>query len=93
MLITDRQAEKLLKNVVHDLRQPLGNIETSAYLLHRILRGSEGQADPHLTMIERQVDLAVSILNNAVEELYHLHAQPTEAESLAFTKSATAAVT
>lgn len=97
----DQPAEKLLKNVVHDLRQPLGTIETSAYLLNRMLRGAEGQAYQHLCTIERQVDLAARILNEAVAELGRLRsrpgtqpaAHPSEDASLDFTKSETAAVT
>jgi len=84
-------------NVVHELRQPLGTIETSAYLLNRLLRGAEGQAYQHLCTIERQVDLAARILSEAAAELGRLRTQsapqPSDAESLAFTKSETAAVT
>src|SRR5208337_957398 len=83
----DLAAETLLKNVVHDLRQPLGNIETSAYLLNRTLRGTEGQVCRHLITIERQVDLASRILNEAVRELRRLHAPPADDKSLDFTKS------
>jgi len=94
---TDRPAEKLLKNVVHDLRQPLGTIETSAYLLNRMLRSAEGQAYQYLCTIERQVDLAARILNEAAAELGRLRSQPgtqpSDGESRDFTKSETAAVT
>lgn len=90
---TDRQAEKILNNVVHDLRQPLGNIEISSYLLHRILHDADGQVCQHLRTIERQIDLASRILSEAVAELGRVQCQATEAESLAFTKSETAAVT
>ena len=97
MLLTDRPAEKLLKDMVHDLRQPLGTIETSAYLLNRLLRGTEGQAYQHLCTIERQVDLAARLLNEAAAELCRLRSQratqTAESESLDFTKPETAAVT
>jgi signal transduction histidine kinase len=93
MHATDRQAEKLLDNVVHDLRQPLGTIEISAYLLNRILPDADVQVCQHLSTIERQIDLAARILSEAAAELCLLRTQPTEAESLAFTKSETAAVT
>ena len=93
MFSTDRSAEKLLKDVVHELRQPLSNIETSTYLLNRMLRGSDGQAYQHLGTIERQVDLAARILNDAVAELCRLQTLRTEGESLDFTKPETAAVT
>ena len=97
MLSTNRSAEKLLQDVVHELRQPLGAIETSAYLLNRILRGTDDQAYQHLCTIGRQVDYAVRLLNEAAAELNRLRAcaaaQPESDESLVLTKSATAAVT
>src|SRR6476646_9894688 len=86
---TDRQAEKILSNVVHDLRQPLGNIEISSYLLHRILHEMDGQACQHLRNIERQIDLASRILSDAAAEMNSLNCQATEGENLAFTKSET----
>jgi len=52
----------------------------------------EGEANQHLSTIERQVDLAARILNDAAAELCRLRTQPTEAESLDFTNSETAAV-
>jgi signal transduction histidine kinase len=97
MLSTNRSAEKLLQDVVHELRQPLGAIETSAYLLNKILRGTNDQAYEYLCTIERQVDCAARLLNEAVAELNHLRAsaaaQPITGESLVLTKSETAVVT
>ena len=90
---SERPAEELLRDVVHELRQPLGTIETSAYLLNRMLHGAEGQAYQHLCTIERQVDVAARILNEAVAQLGRLRTQPADDESLDFTKSETAAVT
>ena len=94
---TNRSAEKLLQDVVHELRQPLGAIETSAYLLNKILRGTDGQACEYLCTIERQVDYASRLLSQAVAELNCLRAcdaaQAIADESLVLTKSVTAVVT
>ena len=96
MLPTDRLAEKIFKNLVHDLRQPLGTIETSAYLLNRALRDADGQANPHVSIIERQIDAAVRMLNDAVMEMRLLHArevaQSQRTEELVLAKSAAAGV-
>jgi len=89
----DQSTETLLQNVVHDLRQPLGNIETSAYLLNRIFRNTHGPEYQHLSTIERQIDVATRILDAAAAELRRLHAQRAGEESLDFTKPETAAVT
>lgn len=80
-------------NVVHDLRQPLGNIEISSFLLHRILHDADDHVCQHLRIIERQIDMASRILSEAAAEMNRARCQATEAESLAFTKSETAAVT
>src|SRR5271157_3417631 len=74
---------------VHDLRRPLGHIETSADLSNRTLRLGEGDAFQHLSTIERQVDLAARILNEAAAELVRLRAQHREAESREFNEGLT----
>jgi signal transduction histidine kinase len=86
-------AEDLLMNVVHDLRQPLGAIETSAYVLKLLLDDGNSHVLKHLGSIEHQVELAALALTDAVAELRRLRAQRTEAESLDFTNPETAAVT
>jgi signal transduction histidine kinase len=93
MPLHDGPAEKLLRNMVHELRQPLGTIEASAYLLNLTLRDADGHANEHVSVIERQVDLAARILNDAAAQLRRLYAQPAETTSRDFTKSETAAVT
>jgi signal transduction histidine kinase len=93
MLTEDRSVDKLLKNVVHDIRQPLGNIETSAYLLSLMLRDSDPAVLEHLTLIERQLDKASRILSDATSELSRLRDHRTVEVSLDFTNSETAVVT
>ena len=87
------QAEDLLMGCVHDLRQPLGTIETSVYVLNLLLGDVPSHVIEHLRTIERQVEVAARTLDDAVAELRRLRAHRTEVESLDFTKSETAAVT
>ena len=89
----NRQAETLLSTMMHDLRQPLGTVELTAYLLRRILPSTDVQVCQHLNTIERQVDVAVRILTDAAAELCRMRAQAAEADIRAFTKSETAVVT
>ena len=88
-----REAEDILMGCVHDMRQPLGTIETSVFILSLLLSDLAGQVPEHLRTIERQVEVAARTLNEAVAELGRLRAQRAEVESLHFTKSETAAVT
>jgi signal transduction histidine kinase len=67
--ITD--PEQLLKNLVHDLRQPLGTIETSVYLL---LRTADPEARAQIRAIEHQVERAAALLTEAAAELNRRHA-------------------
>jgi hypothetical protein len=87
------EAEDILMGCVHDMRQPLGTIATSAFVLNLLLGDVPGQVPEHLRTIERQVELAARTLDEAVAELRRLRAQRTEVESIDFTKSETAAVT
>ncbi len=64
-----RDAEDILIGCVHDLRQPLGTIETSAYLLKLLLKDIEGPVPDHLRVIERQVASAARMLDDAIVEL------------------------
>ena len=62
-------SEQLLKNLVHDLRQPLGTIETSVYYLGLLLRTADPQAQEQMRTIEHQVERAAGLLNAAAAEL------------------------
>ena len=87
-------AETILVDLVHDLRQHLGNIETSVYCLGMVSDSAQTRAHGYLRTIEQQVAHAESRLSDAGAALTRLRAQRSEgAESLAFTKSTTAAVT
>jgi len=87
------EAEQLLVNLVHDLRQPLGNIETGTYVLSILLRDAPAPAREHLGAIERQLDMASSMLSEVAAELRRLKAHRAEMESLDFMKPETADVT
>lgn len=88
------RSEELLGNLIHDLRQPLGNIETSAYLLNLVTPPDQTAAHAQLLAIERQVNQATCLLAEASAALAGLRAQRVEAiDSFDLTKPVTAAVT
>jgi signal transduction histidine kinase len=84
--------EELLLNVVHELRQPLGNIELTAYYLNLLLGEPKGKVLEQLRAIEEQVDRASLILSEATAAIARLRDQ-SGGQSLAVTNSASAAVT
>ena len=69
------ELDRILKNLVHDLRQPLGNIETSAYYLGILLRNEDSQAREQIRTIEQQVDRAAAMLKDAVAELNRVRSE------------------
>jgi signal transduction histidine kinase len=94
-LFTASEPEELLARLVHDLRQPLGTIETSAYYMNLLLGQEQAPARQQLRIVERQVDLAARMLNEAAAELRHLRSQRADAapQNRDATKPETAAVT
>jgi signal transduction histidine kinase len=88
-------SEQLLANLIHDLRQPLGNIETSAYLLNLVTPPEQNVSHAQLLAIEQQVDQAARLLSEASAALVRLHAHDVETtgESFDLTKAVTAGVT
>jgi signal transduction histidine kinase len=84
------QVEAVLRDLAHDLRQSLGTIEVSAYVLNRSLPEADARTREHLRSIERQVERASDLLRDAVAEMRRLRAQSTGEANLALTKSATA---
>ena len=62
-------SEQLLKNLVHDLRQPLGTIETGVYYLGLLLGTADPQVREQIRTIEHQVERAAALLNAAVADL------------------------
>ena len=65
--------EDLVARLAHDLRQPLGTIETSVFCINLLLGKGHIAVEEQLRIIERQVADAVRILNEAVAETRHCH--------------------
>ena len=87
-------SENILIDLIHDLRQDLGNIETSVYCLGLQSDGAQTRAYGYLRAIEQQVARAESRLSEAGAAVGRLRAQRAEAgEILDLTKSTTSAVT
>jgi signal transduction histidine kinase len=91
-------ADSLISNLLHDLRQPLSNIETTVCYLRIALQMSQRGVGAHLDLIEMQVEEADRMLSDAADGLRRLRAQRDldsagNPESLDLTNSATAALT
>ena len=87
-------AESILIDLVHDLRQNLGNIETSVYCLNLLDDSAQSRAQGYLRTIERQVASAETRLCAAGAEMRRLRAQRADGvEILDRTNSTTSAVT
>ena len=88
------QPEDLLTTLVHDLRQPLDNIGTSAYFLTLITDPDQARAHEQFRTIERQVAQATRLLGELSAELMRQRGHRADAaESFDLTKSEIAAVT
>jgi signal transduction histidine kinase len=86
--------EFLLANLIHDLRQPLGNIENATYHLGSMIGSRDVRVKDHMRIIERQVQNAEALLAAAAAELTRLRAHcQEEAMSMEFTNAASAGVT
>ena len=86
--------EILLANLIHDLRQPLANIEGSSYYLSSLTRSGDARIQELARVIERQVEQAEQLLVAASVELSRTRLQrQEEAVSIDFTNSANAGVT
>ena len=84
----------ILIELVHDLRQCLGNIETSVYCLNLIADPKQPRLQSYLCTIEQQVARAESRLSQAGAAVSRLRAQRAEpTEILALTNSSNSAVT
>lgn len=86
--------ESLLTALIHDLRQPLGNIECSVWCLKSLAASADPRIREQIGLIERQVEEASRLLSRAAAEIgsarLHRAAAP---ESLATTNSASSGVT
>jgi signal transduction histidine kinase len=95
MPLSDSSAlEFLLANLIHDLRQPLSNIESATYHLGSLTGSCEARVKDHMRVIERQVEQAESLLAAAVGEMARLRTQRQgEAMSIESTNFTRAGVT
>ena len=82
-------SEAALANLIHDLRQPLGNIETSMWCLSSLTALADPRVREQVAIIERQVEAAELLLAAAAAELNRARVQRAEAAaSLEMTNSA-----
>lgn len=92
-------SDEILNSLVHDLRQPLGNLETSLFYLDLVLTHPSARVQEQMRTMERQVAQATQLVHRACEELRALRTHrladdgAAVPESLPLTKSATAVVT
>jgi len=93
MLTHRHELTSILRNVVHDLRTPLGNIEICAYLLQRKLGAMDEEVREYIEAIQRQVAAADQILQDATNATQGNRTQTAEAVSFSLTNAATAGVT
>lgn len=91
--IVEIETEVLLKNLVHDLRQPLSTIETSTYYLNLLLGEGHERAHEQLRAIEHQVERAATLLSQVVGELRRLQAESHTGQIRSLTNEETAVVT
>jgi len=89
--------EEILHSLIHDLRQPLSNLETGVFFLDLVLDHPAGRVSEQLRRMEHQVEEASQLLQGAVDELRALRAQRDAegdaAASFDLTKSVTSRVT
>jgi signal transduction histidine kinase len=72
-------SETLLANLIHDIRQPLGNIESSTWCLSSLTSLADPRVREQVALIERQVQAAENLLNAAAAELSRTRVQRAEA--------------
>jgi signal transduction histidine kinase len=86
--------EALLANLIHDLRQPLSNLESTTYCLASLTESCGVRVTDQVRVMERQVEQAEMLLTQAAAEMSRLRAQrQAEAVSIDFTNATRAGVT
>ena len=94
-MCTPTRSDEILHSLVHDLRQPLSNLETSLFYLEMVLDHPSDRVGEQMRIMARQVAQAAQLLERASVELRVPpgHRETAGSDSLTFTNSATAAVT
>ena len=77
-------AEAALASLVHDLRQPLGNIEMSVWCLRTLAESADPRIREQIAIIERQIERAEEMLAVAAADLSHERTR--RGEALAMTR-------
>ena len=83
--------EEIIHSLVHDLRQPLSNLETCIFWLDMVLEHPSGRVGEHLHTMENQIAQATRLLQGAVEQMRALRAQ-TDGRPFEMAKAAAAGV-
>jgi signal transduction histidine kinase len=87
----DENSDQMIARLLHDLRQPIGNIGLGLFYLNLLLGEPGGKLQEQIRALEKQAERASRLIDQAAAELYRRPAQP--APSLELTKAATSAVT
>lgn len=66
--ITVSQPAELVRDLIHDLRQPLSSIEAIAYYLEMTLPAEQIQARLYMRRLQQLVDQTSSVLEDAAIE-------------------------
>jgi signal transduction histidine kinase len=86
--------ENLITNLIHDLRQPLANLEGCSYYLSSFSQSGDARIQELAQVIERQVAHAEELLSAASQAVSQMRVQrQEEAASIEFTNPANAGVT
>jgi len=86
--------EDLIANLIHDLRQPLANLEGCSYYLSSFSQSGDARIQELAQVIERQVAHAEQLLSAASQALSQSRTQRQEdASSVDFTNATNAGVT
>ena len=87
--------DELIRTLIHDLRQPLGTLETGVFCLHLMIPSPSDRVHEQMQAMERQIAHAVGLLQRASNDLKALTSQDAAdgaAASFERTNSATAGV-
>ncbi|MGD0498242.1 MAG: histidine kinase dimerization/phospho-acceptor domain-containing protein [Bryobacteraceae bacterium] len=87
------QSEDLLATLVHDLRQPVGNISLTASYLGLLLESGDARARDQVRVIQEQIERAARMLDEAAVELRRLRVtRESQSEAVILTDSHAPAV-
>ena len=92
--MTESAANSLVRNLAHDLRQPLSTVENCVYYLSMVAAPQDTRFRQHLDLIQSQVEEVERILNAAIAEAgVQREARAGAGESFALTSATTSVLT